>query len=91
MPQKRLQKLIDFFEHPLKSLNEEVEQQLNLVVVTLAQQLVRRELKIEPSERKTRGMVNPRLNSSGIVLPSKIPLSVEVCHVSHRVIPLPRR
>ncbi len=48
--QKRLQKLIDFFEHPLKSLNEEVEQQLNLVVVTLAQQLVRRELKTEPSE-----------------------------------------
>jgi flagellar assembly protein FliH len=48
--QKRLKKLIDFFEHPLKSLNEEVEQQLSLVVVTLAQQLVRRELKIEPDE-----------------------------------------
>ncbi|MFT4607509.1 MAG: flagellar assembly protein FliH [Urechidicola sp.] len=48
--QKRLLKLIDFFEHPLKSLNEEVEQQLSLVVVTLAQQLVRRELKIEPGE-----------------------------------------
>jgi|TARA_B110000211_G_scaffold152390_1_gene173206 flagellar assembly protein FliH len=48
--QKRLLKLIDFFEHPLKSLNEEVEQQLNQVVVTLAQQLVKRELKIDPGE-----------------------------------------
>lgn len=48
--QKRLQQLIEFFEHPLKSLNEEVELQLSQVVVTLAQQLVRRELKIEPGE-----------------------------------------
>jgi flagellar assembly protein FliH len=48
--QQRLQQLINFFEHPLKSLNEEVEQQLSHVVVTLAQQLVRRELKIEPGE-----------------------------------------
>ena len=48
--QQRLQRLIDFFEHPLKSLNEEVEQQLSQVVVTLAQQLVRRELKNEPGE-----------------------------------------
>lgn len=48
--EKRLQQLINFFEHPLKSLNEEVEQQLSQVVVTLAQQLVRRELKIEPGE-----------------------------------------
>ena len=39
-----------FFEHPLQSLNEEVEQQLNQLVVTLAQQLVRREIKAEPGE-----------------------------------------
>jgi flagellar assembly protein FliH len=48
--EKRLAQLINFFEHPLKSLNEEVEHQLSQVVVTLAQQLVRRELKIEPGE-----------------------------------------
>ena len=42
--------LIDFLESPLQSLNEEVEQQLSLVAVTLAQQLVRRELRIEPGE-----------------------------------------
>ncbi|MFT5224637.1 MAG: flagellar assembly protein FliH [Polaribacter sp.] len=48
--QHRLEQLINFFEHPLKSLNEEVEQQLSQVVVTLAQQLVRRELKIDPGE-----------------------------------------
>jgi flagellar assembly protein FliH len=48
--QQRLKQLINFFEHPLKSLNAEVEQQLGQVVVTLAQQLVRRELKINPGE-----------------------------------------
>ena len=47
------QKLLDviaFFERPLQSLNEEVEEQLNLLAVTLAQQLVRRELRTEPGE-----------------------------------------
>ncbi|MCP4492713.1 MAG: flagellar assembly protein FliH [Gammaproteobacteria bacterium] len=47
---QRLVKLIDFFEHPLHALNEEVELQLTQVAVTLAQQLVRRELRIEPGE-----------------------------------------
>ena len=48
--QQRLRKLIDFFEHPLKSLNEEIEEQLAQVAVTLAQHLVRRELRLEPGE-----------------------------------------
>ncbi|MCP3687976.1 MAG: flagellar assembly protein FliH [Gammaproteobacteria bacterium] len=47
---QRLHNLVNFFEHPLQALNEEVEQQLTLVAVTLAQQLVRRELRIEPGE-----------------------------------------
>lgn len=47
---QRLQSLIDFLEHPLQALNEEVEQQLTQVAVSLAQQLVRRELRIEPGE-----------------------------------------
>ena len=47
---QRLQNLVDFFEHPLQALNEEIEQQLTQVAVTLAQQLVRRELRIEPGE-----------------------------------------
>ncbi len=42
--------LIDFFEHPLKFLNEDIEHQLTQLAVTLAQQLVRRELKVEPGE-----------------------------------------
>ncbi len=46
----RLLELIDFFENPLQSLNEEVEQQLSLLAVTLAQQLVRREIRVEPGE-----------------------------------------
>ncbi len=46
----RLQELVSFFEHPLHALNEEIEQQLTQVAVTLAQQLVRRELRIEPGE-----------------------------------------
>ncbi len=48
--QRRLLKLIDFFDHPLRSLNEDIEQQLTQLAVTLAQQLVRRELKVEPGE-----------------------------------------
>jgi flagellar assembly protein FliH len=48
--QKRLIEIIDFFEHPLKSLNEDIENQLTQLAVTLAQQLVRRELKVEPGE-----------------------------------------
>ncbi len=47
---QRLQNLINFFEHPLQALNEDIEQQLTQVAVTLAQQLVRRELRIEPGE-----------------------------------------
>ena len=46
----RILHLIDFFEQPLRALNEEVEQQLTLVAVTLAQQLVRREIRVEPGE-----------------------------------------
>jgi flagellar assembly protein FliH len=48
--QNRLLKLINFLEHPFKLLNEEVEQQLSQVAVSLAQQLVKRELKTEPGE-----------------------------------------
>ncbi len=48
--QQRLLRLIDFFEHPLQSLNEDIEHQLSQVAVTLAQQLVRRELKLVPGE-----------------------------------------
>jgi flagellar assembly protein FliH len=47
---QRLQHLIDFLEHPLQAMNDEVEQQLSQVAVSLAQQLVRRELSIEPGE-----------------------------------------
>ena len=47
---QRLNDLINFFESPLQSLNEEVEQQLSLLAVTLAQQLVRREIRVEPGE-----------------------------------------
>jgi flagellar assembly protein FliH len=47
---QRLLSLINFFESPLQSLNEEVEQQLSLLAVTLAQQLVRREIRAEPGE-----------------------------------------
>ncbi|MCP4388831.1 MAG: flagellar assembly protein FliH [Gammaproteobacteria bacterium] len=48
--QRRLLQLIEFFEHPLQSLNEDIEHQLTQLAVTLAQQLVRRELKVEPGE-----------------------------------------
>ena len=47
---QRLLQLLDFFEHPLQALNDEVEQQLSLLAVTLAQQLVRREIRTEPGE-----------------------------------------
>lgn len=47
---QRLHKLIEFLENPLQALNEEVEQQLTQLAVSLAQQLVRRELRIEPGE-----------------------------------------
>ncbi len=47
---QRLQQLVDFLEHPLQALNEDIENQLTQVAVTLAQQLVRRELRIEPGE-----------------------------------------
>lgn len=48
--QRRLLQLIEFFEHPLQALNEDIEHQLTQLAVTLAQQLVRRELKLEPGE-----------------------------------------
>jgi len=47
---QNLLQLIDFFEHPLLALNEDIEHQLTQLAVALAQQLVRRELKIEPGE-----------------------------------------
>ena len=47
---QRLLKLIEFLENPLQALNEEVEQQLTQLAVSLAQQLVRRELRVEPGE-----------------------------------------
>lgn len=47
---QQLQQLIDFLEHPLQAMSEEVEHQLSQVAVTLAQQLVRRELSIVPGE-----------------------------------------
>ncbi len=47
---RRLLDLIDFLEHPLKQVNEDIEHQLTQLAVTLAQQLVRRELKVEPGE-----------------------------------------
>lgn len=47
---KQLLQIINFFEQPLQYLNEEVEQQLTLMAVTLAQQLVRREIRVEPGE-----------------------------------------
>ncbi len=46
----QLKALFDFFESPLQQMNEEVEKQLNLLAVTLAQQLVRREIRAEPGE-----------------------------------------
>ena len=48
--QQRLLQLIEFFEHPLQALNEDIEHQLTQLAVTLAQQLVRCELKLEPGE-----------------------------------------
>lgn len=48
--QQRWLALVDFFEHPLRALNEDIEHQLTQLAVTLAQQLVRRELKLEPGE-----------------------------------------
>jgi len=47
---QRLMGLISFLEAPLQSINEDVEKQLNLLAVTLAQQLVRREIREEPGE-----------------------------------------
>lgn len=47
---QQIYELINFFEQPLQFLNAEVEQQLNLLAVTLAQQLVRREIRVEPGE-----------------------------------------
>ncbi len=48
--QRRLLALLDFMQHPLQALNEDIEHQLTQLAVTLAQQLVRRELKLEPGE-----------------------------------------
>ena len=48
--QRRWLGLIEFLEHPLEQLNEDIEHQLTQLAVTLAQQLVRRELKVEPGE-----------------------------------------
>jgi len=48
--QQELLDIINCFEGPLQSMNEEIEQELAEVAVTLAQQLVRREIKSEPGE-----------------------------------------
>lgn len=48
--QQRLLDLLDFMQHPLRAVNEDIEHQLTQLAVTLAQQLVRRELKVEPGE-----------------------------------------
>ncbi len=47
---QQLMKMFQFLDSPLKELNQEVELQLSQIAVILAQQLVRRELKIEPGE-----------------------------------------
>jgi len=47
---RQLQSLLDFLDGPLQTLDEEVEKQLSLLAVTLAQQLVRREIRAEPGE-----------------------------------------
>ncbi|MDJ0833260.1 MAG: flagellar assembly protein FliH [Gammaproteobacteria bacterium] len=47
---QRLLQLINFLEAPLQAMNEEVEQQLHQLAVTLAQQLVRREIRSDPGE-----------------------------------------
>jgi flagellar assembly protein FliH len=47
---QQLLDIINFFESPLQALNEEVEQELSVLAVTLAQQLVKREIRAEPGE-----------------------------------------
>ncbi len=47
---QRLLQLINFLEAPLQAMNEEVEEQLHQLAVTLAQQLVRREIRNDPGE-----------------------------------------
>ncbi len=47
---EQLRQIIEFFDRPLQSLNEEVEEQLSLLAVVLAQQLVRREIRADPGE-----------------------------------------
>ncbi len=47
---RQMQSLLDFLDGPLQALDEEVEKQLSLLAVTLAQQLVRREIRAEPGE-----------------------------------------
>ncbi len=45
-----LNQIIEFFNQPLQALNEEVEEQLSVLAVVLAQQLVRREIRADPGE-----------------------------------------
>ena len=45
-----LSQIIEFFNQPLQALNEEVEEQLSVLAVVLAQQLVRREIRADPGE-----------------------------------------
>ncbi|MBL7002812.1 MAG: hypothetical protein ISR69_02145 [Gammaproteobacteria bacterium] len=47
---QQLNSMMTSLESPLSMMNHEVEQQLELLAVTLAQQLVRRELKSNPGE-----------------------------------------
>lgn len=48
--QQQLRDFMQCFEAPIELINEEVEEQLELLAVTLAQQLVRREIKSNPGE-----------------------------------------
>jgi flagellar assembly protein FliH len=47
---EQISSLIDSLDQPFKQLDEQVENELMLIIVALAQQLVRRELRHEPGE-----------------------------------------
>ncbi len=47
---EQLRSFMHCFEAPIEMINQEVEKQLELLAVTLAQQLVRREIKTNPDE-----------------------------------------
>ena len=47
---EQISSLIDSLDQPFRQLDEQVENELMLIIVTLAQQLVRREIRHEPGE-----------------------------------------